>query len=240
MNIRTMMNRMGRAAYRLNPTFLPGLQLLVIAAVLSLGASLAHGQIAVTTVADHDDGTCDSVDCTLREAITRANAVSGNDTISFRSDVIGTISLQSALPDITTNITIKGPGARTLAVSGNNAVRLFSVSSTSTSTISGLSIRDGSVVSDLGAGLGGGIFNQGNLTVSDCNFSANHAQGADEVAGSGGEGDGSALYNNGVLSVSRCTFVGNTAVGGHGGPSGFRRGAGSGGSGNGTIFNDFA
>jgi CSLREA domain-containing protein len=219
---------------------LPALRPLVIAAIVSFGAPLAHGQIAVTTVADHDDGTCDSSDCTLREAITRANAVSGNDTISFRSDVIGTIALQSALPDITTNVTIKGPGARTLAVSGNNTVRVFSVSATSTSTISGLTIRDGSVVPDLGAGLGGGMFNQGNLTVSDCTFSANHAQGTDEVVGSGDDGDGSALYNNGVLTVSRCTFTGNSTVGGHGAPSGFRRGAGGGGGGNGAIFNDFA
>src|SRR5205085_1727176 len=42
----------------------------------------------VTTSADHDDGVCGS-DCTLREAVARANAVSGANTITFAPAVTG-------------------------------------------------------------------------------------------------------------------------------------------------------
>lgn len=64
----------------------------------------------VTTAADHDDGTCDASDCTLREAINAANASPGPDTISFNispSFVPSTpISLTSALPTINSTINI--------------------------------------------------------------------------------------------------------------------------------------
>jgi CSLREA domain-containing protein len=46
-------------------------------------------------------------DCTLREAINTANLHPGADTIDF--EVTGTILLDSALPDITSDLTINGP-----------------------------------------------------------------------------------------------------------------------------------
>src|ERR1700749_1647774 len=64
------------------------------------------------------DGVCDdgSGKCTLRAAIQQANALAGDDIININAT--GTISLTSALPDITTNITIVGPDARRTNVSG--------------------------------------------------------------------------------------------------------------------------
>jgi len=54
--------------------------------------------------------TLDSGPGSLRDAITRANALPGPDTITFASAVTGTITLTSALPDLSTDITITGPG----------------------------------------------------------------------------------------------------------------------------------
>src|SRR5215467_668368 len=64
----------------------------------------------VNTLADHDDGTCDAVDCTLREAINAVNGGSGGDTINFNIPGSGvrTINLASALPMIAKTVTIDG------------------------------------------------------------------------------------------------------------------------------------
>ena len=67
----------------------------------------------VDTNADTDDGVCaiasEGNDCTLREAINAANANVDASIISFDDNY--TITLTSALPDITTNLTIDGEGA---------------------------------------------------------------------------------------------------------------------------------
>src|SRR5205085_9952013 len=108
--------------------------------------------IPVNTTADHDNGTCDS-DCTLREAINVANANPGS-TISF--SVTSTIPLSSALPDITSNMAISGPGANQLEVQGSQSglgFRVFNVTG-GTVTISGLTIDNGGA-----ATTGGGINN---------------------------------------------------------------------------------
>ena len=64
----------------------------------------------VNTAADHDDGTCNVADCTLREAINAVNAGAGGDTISFSISGAGvhTINLTSALPILNKTVTIDG------------------------------------------------------------------------------------------------------------------------------------
>src|SRR5690349_14320804 len=94
---------------------------------------IAGNTITVNSTLDVANGS-DGL-CTLREAITAANsdAASGGtagecaagsstdpDTISL-AGVTGTITLGSALPSITTEVTINGPGASQLTISGNTA-----------------------------------------------------------------------------------------------------------------------
>src|SRR5262245_33753759 len=67
----------------------------------------------VTRLAD------DTLAGSLRWAITQANAEPGDDTIAF--DVTGTISLTRALPDLSSNIDLQGPGADLLTVRGQGA-----------------------------------------------------------------------------------------------------------------------
>lgn len=70
---------------------------------------------------DAGDGVCDATECTLREAITAANAVPGADTIAFEPAAFAapgphTINLSGALPNLSSDITIQGPGANILTV----------------------------------------------------------------------------------------------------------------------------
>src|SRR5688500_4718441 len=69
---------------------------------------------------DHNDGSCDSLDCTLREAISAANSNVGADTINF--SVTGTINLATALPAINDDLAINGPGANQLTVQRSTTV----------------------------------------------------------------------------------------------------------------------
>lgn len=76
----------------------------------------------VNSLADTNTGSGTSG--TLRYCITQANASGVVDTINF--SVTGTITLASQLPAIShPDLTINGPGANQLTVSGNNAVRVF-------------------------------------------------------------------------------------------------------------------
>src|SRR5262245_57279878 len=65
----------------------------------------------------------DSGPDSLRAAITAANANPGADEIDFATT--GTIALTSGQLDITDSLTINGPGASALTVSGNHASRVF-------------------------------------------------------------------------------------------------------------------
>jgi len=175
--------------------------LLFIALPGTFGAAGPIGfQFTVTTVDDHDDGSCDGGDCTLREAIQAANNAPTADTIDF--NVKGTISLTSALPVISDDVEIIGPGAKALTVSRNvsatSRFRIFNVTTTGTVIFSGLTLTGGLALSpdDEGGGirneagtvtvnncrifentasLGGGIFNNGRLNVNDSIIEVNHA-----------------------------------------------------------------
>src|SRR5690348_9903749 len=62
---------------------------------------------ATITVLNTNDSGPDS----LRAAIAQADMDTAQDTIQFAPAVTGTITLLSALPDLSTNILLNGPGA---------------------------------------------------------------------------------------------------------------------------------
>src|SRR5262249_33959878 len=95
----------------------------------------------VLNVADSGPGS-------LRQAVLDAEANPGADTIDFAMNVKGTITLTSGQLAISGDLTINGPGADKLTVSGNHASRVFRVlggadaSTAITVNISGLTIAD--------------------------------------------------------------------------------------------------
>jgi CSLREA domain-containing protein len=124
----------------------------------------AGATFEVNSTADTNNGSCSAAPngCTLRDAINAANANPGADTITFSSTVFAapgpyTISLSTALPDITTDMTIQGPGAKVLTVERNSTAakfRIFTIAS-GTVAISGLTITKGLTADGAGGPNGG-------------------------------------------------------------------------------------
>jgi hypothetical protein len=118
----------------------------------SSAANLVVGSSADTTGAV-DCATPTNTDCTLRQAILDANANTADDTITFDSSITGTITLTGGPLVVDSSgptyygLTITGPGAATLAISGNDSSNVFHVKHTNSSpglTISGLTLTHGS------------------------------------------------------------------------------------------------
>jgi CSLREA domain-containing protein len=145
----------------------------------------------VNYLADSGDGTCDA-SCTLRDAIIAANANPGADTITF--SVSGTILLGSALPNISDDLIIDGTG-NSVFISGGNNNQILVINSGKTVSLNMLTIQDGNSTLS-----GGGIFNNGVLTVRNSTFTGNQA-----VAGGG-------ISNLNILTISNSTFSGNSAT----------------------------
>src|ERR1019366_2485496 len=90
---------------------------------------------------------------TLREAVNYENA-NGGGSITFAPGLNGTITLsgtQLELSDSTGSITIDGPAANTLSISGNNVSGVFQIDSGTTAEIDGLTITAG--LADAGGGI---------------------------------------------------------------------------------------
>ncbi len=176
---------------------------------IDVGAYAASGVYMVTSTADT------LVVGTLRSAVlwsdlSPSSTPQGNTIIFDTNGVFATpqtITLSPSLGKLNlTNtaapLSIVGPGANQLTISGGDAVGVFAIASNVTVTMTGMTISAGS------AGTGGGAVNsQGNLTVANDVFSGNAAVLY-----------GGAIYNNGgTLSVSNAMFAGNAASFGLGG-----------------------
>lgn len=178
--------------------------------------------MVVTSTSDHNDGLCTGSDCTLREAVARANSLPISSTITFAPNVTGSIQFQAGDSPLLVNksVTITGPGARALAINALTQTRVFEFDA-GTSVVSGLTIIGGFVSGasgTAGTGYGGAILNLATLTIDDCAISESSALGG-SAGGSGqqgGAGQGGGIYNTGTLTVNRCLFQHNQAIGGAG------------------------
>jgi len=122
----------------------------------------------------------------LRWAITTANASATINTITFASGNTGTITLTSALPAISDNLTITGTGLTSTIIDGNNLYRPFNISSGKSLTISDMTLKQGQATN------GGLVYNgSGTFSATDVRFTGMTA--------------GSAVFNNNNYSVSTLT-----------------------------------
>ena len=173
----------------------------------------------VTTIDDHNDGSCSVGDCTLREAIVAANAQSDDNTITFGSGVTGIIQLTGALPTLTGNVTLKGPGANLLTVRRNTGggYRIFTTGNGTADgpivDISGLTITNGQAPAGFMHPFesGGGILNdRGTLFVRECAVIGNSTVPSEFDAGGG-------IYSHeGSVTIEASTIAGNMSKNGGG------------------------
>jgi CSLREA domain-containing protein len=168
--------------------------------------SVMAATFVVTKTADSNDGVCDA-DCSLREAISSANASVGDDVIVFSAlfDSPQTITLSGTALSIDNagTLTINGPGANVLTVSGGSASRVIAVNAPAVAVINNLAVKFGKVVPN---NSGAGILNLGNLTINNSVVSSNDAA----------SGNGGGIYNNGsgaILSVNNSEVSGNSGNG---------------------------
>ncbi len=155
-----------------------------------------------STVTNLDDAGAGS----LRQAILDTPA---GGTVDLQPGLTGTITLTTGELDITQNLTLTGPGADTITVSGNQTSRVFNIAASATVAISGLTISAGERVNDSGAGIANtGTLNLTDITLSDNSVSYNlFGQGAAYVEGGG-------IYNTGTLTLTASTLSNNHATGG--------------------------
>jgi uncharacterized repeat protein (TIGR02543 family) len=151
------------------------------------GATPSGNTYYVNSATDTGAGDCSvatNTDCGIDDAIAAFNAdtnAGDADTIVFSSAIATFIVGTPTAIDNTTsgvNLVINGNGPSNTAVSGNNASSVFVVDAGVTATISGLTIENGYATqspSNVGGATGGGILNEGTLTVTDSTVSNNSA-----------------------------------------------------------------
>jgi hypothetical protein len=168
-----------------------------------------------------DGCTTDPNGCTLRDAVAAADLNSTADTITFHSGLSGTVRLlQGEIATGTTHadpITIQGPGANLLTISGDKDdsgtptagdSRIFNVSAVSTAqpslALSGLKLSGGD-----GSGNGGAIFlgDYAHLSLAHTTLTGNTATNAGGAVGTNSE-----KYN--AITVTDSTISGNNAPSG--------------------------
>ncbi|HEX8287026.1 MAG TPA: BACON domain-containing carbohydrate-binding protein, partial [Pyrinomonadaceae bacterium] len=187
---------------------------------------------SVNSSADSNDaapgnGACADAagSCTLRAAVQEANALAGNDTITFDLTAPAVINLTLGELSVSGNITITGLGARNLTVrrsaaAGTSNFRVFNISGSGvTANISGITVANGRA--DNGGGIrntagntlnltavtvrdnasqsGAGIHNSGSLTILNSTVSNNL------------EGEG--IYNGSFANIANSTISDNDGAG---------------------------
>lgn len=179
--------------------------------VLCLAPAGFSAIYTVSKIADTNDGTCDA-DCSLREAVTAANATVDNDTIYFALPFFAspqTITLSGTEIVIANNgsLTIRGTGNNRLTINGNNASRIISISDNAVVNIDHIRFTGGSGVGAANTGRGGALYNNGGTTViSNCVFAGN----------TGANGGAMNNATAGTLTIRDSVLAGNiaTSVGG--------------------------
>lgn len=137
----------------------------------------------------------DSGPGSLRDAISQANANPGADTITFASNVSGTITLTTGSLVITDDVTIQGPGASVLTIDGN-----ASVPRPSKPANYGFYGSDIVINGHGGAGRPSAALAASSVTISGITFTGGRA----------GHGGAIAAYNT-ALTVDNCVVTGNYA-----------------------------
>lgn len=205
-----------------NKSFLQLGFFVIITTLFALTAQAAT--FTVNTLTDSESNGCTLGLCTLREAVNDAGNTIGSDTINFQNGLTGTIVLNGTAITIDTNVTINGPGARNLSVSGNNASRVFVVTDpllgSATVNMSGLTVTGGNAQPILLGGTligdGGGILNANGATL---NLTEVTVTGNSANSLGGGIATRAVILVTTTTNITRSTINNNSSVAGGGGIS---------------------
>ena len=178
----------------------------VVAAVFAaLFVQAPPARAASFTVTNTDDAGPGS----LRQAVLAANGSPGADTIDFA--VAGTITLGGSQITITDELTIDGPGASGVTISGNGASRVFQVDGVP------LHLDDVTIANGAADPSGGGILSiGGTVTVARTTFAGNAA--AAEGGAIRSAGASSLTITNSTFFDNEAGFAGGAISNGFGGP----------------------
>jgi hypothetical protein len=168
-----------------------------------------EGRTLLSTFTVND--LADSGPGSLRAAVAAADVTAGADLITFAPKLHGTITLTSGPLDLSAvpaSLTIEGPAENELTLSGNNASRVFDISTGATVAIDNLTITDGKVVADNG----GGILVQTGATLALEQVVVTGNSAYADARGNFGSGGG--IENDGSLTVTQSIFTSNLASGG--------------------------
>ena len=182
---------------------------------------LSSFNLPVTSLADTGPGTLRLGDHPSRRWLRRA-------TYNIKFKVSGTITLESALPDLSESMNLSGPGASRLTVQrdpkASSFFGIFVVDPGVAVKISAMTIANGFAIYPAS---GAGIDNAGTLSVSHTTIFGNrggsginnigtlalsHSTIAENAAS-----DGGGIHNTGSLTVSFTTIAHNYAIGNGGG-----------------------
>lgn len=147
----------------------------------------------------------DSGPGSLRAAV--ATACPGT-TVRFQAALTGMLTLTSGDLLITQSLTVEGPGAHRVTISGNNTSRVFYLhDGPNDVTIAGLSLVNGNSNGLINSGEGGALYirNQGTTTLREVSIS-----GSTAAIGGGIEFETGSIAA--TLNLIRCTLTGNTVT----------------------------
>lgn len=178
------------------------------ALLLALGQGVATAATIPVTTNDprvRPDGQCSLIEAIVNannDAVTHADCASGSgaDTIVLPANADVTLRAKydntygrTGLPLITSSITIEGNGSKIVS-RGARKFRLMAVSNSGNLTLQDLTLSRGSSV------YGGGVFNNGTLTVANSTISGNKASS-----------HGGGVSNQGMLNIDNSTISKNSA-----------------------------
>jgi len=238
----------------------------ILAAILFFG-SVAAVDIPVTAPDDHMDS---NGDCSLREAIEAANtdsvvdgcpAGNGADVILIPTGIF-TLSISPVISDtnatgdldLLSEVTLQGADARMTVLDGAGIDRILHISTTAVVTVADLTLTNGHALDGVdsdseefppGKGEdGGGVLNEGSLTLHRVTVSNNRAGNGGGIyvflpppsIEPGAAGRGGGIFNSGHLTLTQSAVINNSA-GLSGMVSGYRYVRSASGGNGGGIYN---
>ena len=175
----------------------------LILLVVLLGSPARGATRTVDNTSDNGGSACTATpnDCSFRGAV--AGAVNG-DVINFDPSLNGSTITLLSLVSTNRSLTITGPGANLLTISGGGTTSIFEAI-TASLNMSGLTLANGNGVGGSNGGQGGAVeVNSGALATFDGMVFQNNSAA---ILG------GAMLCYTGTCRISNSTFTGNSAPG---------------------------